>query len=140
MPELTQLLSLLRSDDPEERSNAIERAAVAIERLAHAVVNSLEGAGTHQQYVAEHVHRFGTSMIEPLEDLLNRTSDENTRVLCALLLLRLHSPTGVPVHPGWSKLPMVSVGSQRIWPSAARRQVVSSSEPRSPQQSSRQPG
>jgi hypothetical protein len=68
---------------------------VAVERLTHAVVVSLETAGEHGRYVADHVHRFGTSMVEPLEALLGRTEDRDTKLLCALLLLRLHSRAGV---------------------------------------------
>ncbi len=95
MPDLTELLGLLRSDDPEARCNGVERAAVAVERLTHAVVASLETAGPHHHYVADHVHRFGTSMIEPLEALLERTRDADTGILCSLLLLRLHSTAGL---------------------------------------------
>jgi hypothetical protein len=95
MPDLTELLSLLRSDDPESRSIGVERAAVAVERLTHAVVSSLESAGEHVHYVADHVHRFGTLMVAPLEALLGRTHDRDTKLLCALLLLRLHSRVGV---------------------------------------------
>jgi hypothetical protein len=95
MPDLTELLGLLKSDAPDERSRAVERSAVAIERLTHGVVASLENAGTHQLYVADHVHRFGTLMVEPLTALLERTADPDTRVLCSLLLLRLHSNAGV---------------------------------------------
>ena len=94
MPDLGELLSLLRSDDPERRSVGVERAAVAVERLTHAVVVSLETAGEHGRYVADHVHRFGTLMVEPLEKLLERTGDRDTKRLCALLLLRLHSRAG----------------------------------------------
>ncbi len=95
MPDLTELLALLRSDDAEQRCRGVERAAVAVERLTHAVVASLQTAGEHGHYVADHVHRFGTSMIEPLEALLERTQDEDTAALCSLLLLRLHSTAGL---------------------------------------------
>jgi hypothetical protein len=95
VPDLTELLELLRSRDPELRCRGVERAAVAVERLTHAVVASLETAGEHTHYVADHVHRFGTSMIDPLETLLERTRDDDTAVLCSLLLLRLHSRSGL---------------------------------------------
>jgi hypothetical protein len=95
MPDLSELFSLLRSDDPERRSVGVERAAVAVERLTHAVVASLETAGEHGRYVADHVHRFGTLMVEPLAALLARAEDRDTKLLCALLLLRLHSRAGV---------------------------------------------
>jgi hypothetical protein len=95
MPDLGELLSLLRSEDPERRSIGVERAAVAVERLTHAVVASLETAGRNGRYVADHVHRFGTLMVEPLEALLARSQNRDTRLLCALLLLRLHSRAGV---------------------------------------------
>ena len=47
MPDLTELLGLLKSDAPDERSRAGERSAVAIERLTHGAVDSLENAGPH---------------------------------------------------------------------------------------------
>ncbi len=95
MPDLTELLTQLKSDSPEERSNAVERAAVVIERLTHGVVASLETAGAHQGFVADHVQRFGTLMVDPLSALLARAEDQDTQVLCSLLLLRLHSKAGV---------------------------------------------
>ena len=95
VPDLNELLALLKSVEPDERSRAVERAAVAIERLTHGVVASLENAGDHQRYVADHVQRFGTLMVEPLTALLARAEDPDTRVLCSLLLLRLHSNAGI---------------------------------------------
>ena len=97
MPDLREVLGELRSDDPEKCAAAIERAAVAVERLIHGVVTALESAGPHDRYIFEHVHRFGPTMIEPVKELLRRSSDPDVRVLCSLLLLRLHSQEGVEV-------------------------------------------
>jgi len=95
MPDLTDLLEQLQSDDADARAHGIERAAVAVERLIHAVVGSLESAGPNDKYLFDHVHRFGPTMIEPVEALLHRSQDADVRVLCALLLLRLHSHSGL---------------------------------------------
>ena len=94
MADIRELLSLLKSDDPETRAAAVERAAVTIERLVHGVVEAIESAGEHDQYLVEHIHRFGPSMVGPIEALLERSSDPDTRMLCALLLLRLKSSSG----------------------------------------------
>jgi len=94
MPDLSQLLSELHSSDPESRAQAIERSAIAVERLIHAVVAALETAGPGDKQVFEHVHRFGPTMVEPVEALLHRSTDPGVRVLCALLLLGLHSRSG----------------------------------------------
>jgi hypothetical protein len=95
VPDLTDLLEQLHSNDPDARARGIERAAVAVERLIHAVVASLETAGANDKFLSDHVHRFGPTMIEPVEALLHRSTDPDVRVLCALLLLRLHSRSGL---------------------------------------------
>ena len=95
MPDLTELLNALRSPEPEARAHAIERASIAVERMIHAVVAALETAGPPDKEIFEHIHRFGPTMVEPVEALLHRSTDRGVRTLCALLLLRLHSRSGL---------------------------------------------
>jgi hypothetical protein len=58
------------------------------------VIEAIESAGEHDHYLVDHIHRFGPSMVGPIEGLLERSDDPGTRVLCALLLLRLKSTAG----------------------------------------------
>jgi len=95
MPELTGLLSDLQSPEAEPRAHAIERAAIAVERMIHAVVAAIETAGPADKEIFEHIHRFGPTMVEPVEALLHRSTERGVRTLCGLLLLRLHSRAGL---------------------------------------------
>ncbi len=95
MPDLTALLTDLRSPEADRRAQAIERAAIAVERMVHAVVLALETTGASDKEVFDRVHRFGPTMIAPVEALLHRSTDRGVRTLCALLLLRLHSRAGL---------------------------------------------
>jgi len=100
MPDLGDVLQQLHDSEPAERARAIERAAVAVERLIHGVVGALEGAPRPRHELFEHIHRFGTAMLEPIHDLMERSEDRELRVLCALLLLRLRSLAGVDLLLG----------------------------------------
>ena len=115
MADIRELLSLLRSDDAETRASAVERAAVTVERLIHGLVEAIESAGEHDHYLVEHIHRFGPSMVVPIEGLLERSGDPDTRVLCALLLLRLKSRTGSGIL-----VEAVHEGSDWLLPAASR--------------------
>ena len=129
MPDLTDLLAQLHSDSPDARARGIERAAVAVERLIHAVVGSLETAGPNDKFLFDHVHRFGPTMIEPVEALLHRSEDTDVRVLCALLLLRLHSRSGLETllgqleHGGRWSLPILDLLARARVQSAAPRLI-----------------
>jgi hypothetical protein len=115
MPEIRELLTRLESDDPAQRAAAVERAAVTVERLIHGIVDSIESAGGHHHALLEHIHRFGPSLAAPLEARMQASSDDDARVLCALLLLKLKSEAGVPIL-----LAALRSGSSWMLPAAMR--------------------
>jgi len=115
MPEIRELLTRLKSNDPAERAAAVERAAVTVERLIHGIVDSIESARGHQHALLEHIHRFGPSLAAPLEARMRACSDYDTRVICALLLLKLKCETGVPIL-----LAAVRAGTDWMLPAATR--------------------
>lgn len=97
--DLTRLAGFLTASDTKIQVQAIDEAIQINSLLADAAVYALQN-GPDRYFVAERLHNFGSILIEPLQALLNESTDDEVKILAALVLLRLGSKAGVPILLG----------------------------------------
>lgn len=71
-------------------------AAAAFDRVAKAAVAALE-RGPNRFLIAERLHSLGSVLIPHLEDLSRKATNQEARVLGAMVLLQLGSAIAVPI-------------------------------------------
>jgi hypothetical protein len=82
-------------NEVEKQVGALEKAAQLSSFLAQEAVNAFEKSDKTRFLVAERLQRFGSLIVEPLENLFSRTTDPEVRTLSGLVLLKLKSSVGV---------------------------------------------
>lgn len=96
MQTIDQIVERLEGSDPAEQIGAMADATAALERVAKAAVATLD-RGPHRFLIAERLHSLGSILAPYLEELLQKTANEEARILSAVVLLQLGSLVGVPV-------------------------------------------
>jgi len=93
---MEELKANLLSDNLEVQIPALDQAWQAVQDLVAIAVQMLEN-GPERFLVAERLHKFGPTIVEPLQSLLMRSNNEEVKVLASLALLQLGSLTGLDV-------------------------------------------
>jgi hypothetical protein len=94
--DLYQTVENLESGELEKQVCALEGAVEIVNLLAFKTVETFEKA-SHKFPIADRLYRFGSIMVPHLEQLLEKTEDLETKILAAVVLLRLGSQVGVDV-------------------------------------------
>jgi hypothetical protein len=95
--ELAAALRELASTDFVERVSAVEQLAHVSNKIVDKVLEELARPGSARYLIFERLGRFGSLIVEPLEQLLVRSDDHELRVLTAVALLSLGSRAGLEV-------------------------------------------
>lgn len=92
-------LARLESRDLEHRVRAVEDLGHIMNRVIDRVIDEFAEPGPSRFLIFERLGRFGSLMVDPLEQLLERSgdADQELQVLTAAALLALGSPLGVQV-------------------------------------------
>jgi hypothetical protein len=105
--DLDAALARLASRDVEHRVGAVEDLGHIMNQVIDRVVEEFAEPGPSRYLIFERLGRFGSLVVEPLEQLLQRSADadQELRVLTAAALLSLGSRAGVQallraVQPG----------------------------------------
>lgn len=96
-PKLAEVLRGLASPDVAARVSAVEDLAHIANQIVDRVLDEFAKPGPARYLIFERLGRFGSLVVEPLEQLLVRSDDQELRVLTAAALLRLGSRSGVEV-------------------------------------------
>ncbi|MDY6802807.1 MAG: hypothetical protein SXA11_03240 [Cyanobacteriota bacterium] len=94
--DIYQTLEYLESEELETQVIALEAAAEIVNLFALKTVETFSKAA-HKFPLAERLYRFGSIIVPHLEQLLDRTEDSETKILAAVVLLRLGSSRGIDV-------------------------------------------
>jgi len=92
--ELYPTVENLESGELEKQVFALESAVEIVNLLALKTIETFDKA-SHKFPIADRLYRFGSIMIPHLEQLLKKTEDSETKILAAVVLLRLGSQVGV---------------------------------------------
>jgi hypothetical protein len=95
--ELSASLQGLGSGAVERRVRAVEDLGHVVSRIVDGVVEKFAEPGPARYLIFERLGRFGSLVIDPLEQLLWRCGDADPelRVLCAAALMSLGSRAGI---------------------------------------------
>lgn len=94
--DVYKTLENLESGELEKQVIAVDTAAEIVNLLALKTVETF-GKAAHKFPLADRLYRFGSIMVPHLEQLLNKTEDSETKILAAVVLLRLGSEVGIDV-------------------------------------------
>ena len=92
---LATALDQLDSGDLEVTVGAVDELAVVVNGIVDRIIDDFEKPGAARYMIFERLSRFGTSVVDPLEQLLNRTGDPEVRTLTAAALLANGSQAGL---------------------------------------------
>ena len=92
---LETALARLEARNLKARIGAVEELAHVVNEVVDRVVGELEKPGDARFMIFERLGRFGTTVVEPLEQLLNRSDDHELQVLAAAALLTNGSRAGL---------------------------------------------
>jgi hypothetical protein len=95
--ELAGVLRELASPDFTARVSAVEDLAHFANKTIDRVLEEFARPGPARYLIFERLARFGSLIVEPLEQLLARSDDDELRVLTAAALLALGSRAGLEV-------------------------------------------
>jgi hypothetical protein len=95
--KLADVLRELESPDSAARVAAVEDLAQIANQIVDRVLEEFAKPGPARYLIFERLGRFGSLVVEPLEQLLVRSEDQELQVLTAAALLSLGSRAGVGV-------------------------------------------
>lgn len=95
--ELADVMRQMTSPDLAARVTAVEDLAHIANQIVDIVLEEFAKPGPARYLIFERLGRFGSLVVEPLEQLLVRSDDQELRVLAAAALLSLESRVGVEV-------------------------------------------
>lgn len=94
--ELGAVLGRLSSAEPEAQIGAVEELIHVSNQVVDRVLQEFAKPGPARYLIFERLGRFGSLIVEPLEQLLERSGDDRElRVLAAAALLSFNSRVGV---------------------------------------------
>ncbi|MER8181995.1 hypothetical protein [Kitasatospora sp. NPDC094015] len=104
----------LGSSDLESRVRAVEELAACSSTIAAQVAASFEGDEEARSLIFERLGRFGSLMLEPMEQVYQRADDQSVKLMSASALLYMGSKVGVPslmaaIRPGDPNLCMATI-------------------------------
>jgi hypothetical protein len=92
---LAEALIRLETESLQDRIGAVEDLGHVANRIVDRVIEEFEQPGTARFLIFERLGRFGSLILDPLEQLLNRADDRELRVLTAAALLSQGSELGL---------------------------------------------
>jgi hypothetical protein len=95
--ELAGVLGELGSPDLAARVSAVGELAHIANKIVDRVLEEFARPGSGRYLIFERLGSFGSLVVEPLEQVLLRSDDQELRVLTAAALLSLGSRAGVEV-------------------------------------------
>ena len=91
MSDLLQEINVgIESNDIEILVKSVEKAALQVKSLVDAVLHAFE-ASSDRYFIAERLYMFGPCIIEPLRKVYHNTTNQEAKVLAAIVLMRLGS-------------------------------------------------
>lgn len=93
--DVNSLITDLSSNQVEIQISSLDQLCDLAGHIAELGVVALE-RGPVRFLIAERLHRLGSIVVDPLEELLKETQDNEVQILASLVLLRLGSRSGLP--------------------------------------------